>query len=102
MDKIILMVDSRHGQYCPKIFIEEIFIDKWSGISKEDVEVLLNPENEDYQDYYWDTWDRVLNNAYLIHNGIKYSIHHNGDIYLIAYDLMTREDTTEFFGEYYE
>ena len=97
-DNLILLFDARHGQYIPKLFIEECLHNNWN-LENVDIETLKNPENE----WYWHEWEQVLNNAYYVdNNGVRWSLHQDGDLWAIAYDLMTKEDYLEFFGEYYE
>ena len=95
----ILILDSRHGQYIPKLFIDECLHNNWNISDYCDIETLQNPDN----DGYWQEWETVLNNAYYVDkNGVKWSLHQDGNLWAIAYDLMTKEDHLEFFGEYYE
>ena len=97
-DKLILLFDSRHGQYIPQLFINECLHNNWN-LENVDIETLQNPDN----DGYWDEWEIVLNNAYYVDkNGVKWSLYQDGDLWAIAYDLMTKNDYLEFFGEYYE
>jgi len=53
-----LLIDSHHGQYIPKLFYENMKFSDF-GLKKSDYKDLADNENE----YYWDTWDMLLNEA---------------------------------------
>ena len=75
--KVVHMYSDYRGIYIPRDFAKD-FQDL---VEPEDFEVLLDPEHEQY----WDTWYDVLNYVILPHNGLQYRLHHNGDLYAIAY-----------------
>src|SRR5690606_28711865 len=53
------IIDGVWGVYIPQLFASALAPDKW-GIEEEDIKVLKEgPEHE----HYWETWDKVLNNA---------------------------------------
>ena len=58
----ILLSDAR-GIYIPRDFIDDVFYEvgkSWKGISEgARLSISEGPDNE----YYWDNWDDVLNNA---------------------------------------
>ena len=56
-----LLCDSHHGHFIPQIMARRLFDAGWSGIELGDV-VELEADPYD-SEWYWDTWDRVLNNA---------------------------------------
>lgn len=82
----LLLSDSR-GIYIPRDFYEGFDLDKWN-LKAEDLTELSDPEN----DNYWDTWELVLNNAYFVIDGKKYTLYQDGDLLAIAYDHLTDED----------
>jgi len=52
-----LLVDSHHGIYVPKIFVETYpAITKQLNVSEPDSVILQDPDHE----YYWDTWADLL------------------------------------------
>jgi len=53
-----LLIDSHHGIYIPKLFYDNFDFEQF-GLKKSDYSDLNNPDNE----YYWETWDDLLNNA---------------------------------------
>ena len=94
---MILFCDSASGIYIPQRFINEIDRACVTGISEQDYADLSDPDNE----WYWDTWDRVCNNAEIIDkDGNQYTIHHDGDLWLLDLERMTEEEKANFFGDY--
>lgn len=93
-DAVILLVNSACGIYVPKIFAAEINQQFLNGVSQDDLNELADPENE----YYWDTWERVLNNAKVVDNstGQTYHLFQDGDLWLLDYDNMTDEEKENF------
>jgi len=53
-----LIVNSAHGQYIPKIFLETICAEIKSQIPATDRIILRNPDHEDYWEAWADTLDR--------------------------------------------
>jgi hypothetical protein len=92
LDAVILMVDGCRGVYVPKSFIESIADIKWEGISPDDHAILQNPEHE----WYWESWNTVLNNAYYMNGTDKYTLHQDDDLWAICYEKMTDEDKKNF------
>ena len=88
---INLLLCSERGQYIPRDFANECdFIAM--GISEETAQQ-LEPENE----FYWDVWSDVLSTAqYTDDDGNIYRLHHDGDLWLICYELMTNEEKSNF------
>lgn len=92
MSGIQLLLSDSRGIYIPRDFIECFDIDKWNIDSKY-IERLSSPDNE----WYWDNWDVVLNNAYSIDkNGNKWHLWQDGDLWAICPDLMTDEEKQNF------
>lgn len=93
-DPIILFCDSSSGVYIPQRFANEIKRDCVTGISDDNYDDLLDPNNE----LYWDTWELVCNNAEITdHNGNKYSLHYDGDLWLLDLERMTDDEKSNFF-----
>lgn len=91
----VLFVDSHWGIYVPQRFAEIVTAkghrDLVTGVSPEDWEILMaGPEHE----YYWDTWDDVLDNARVG----AFHLHQDGDLWLVDWDAMTDEEREEFAG----
>lgn len=98
MDTIILFCNSASGRYIPQRFAAEIIPQYLQGITQEQLNELADPNNE----WYWDTWETVLNNARVVdHNtGQTFILHHDGDLWLLDLDNMTEEEKINFFGDY--
>jgi hypothetical protein len=90
-----LFLSDAHGQYIPKVFAECVLREKVTGISDEDYTILeTGPDHE----WYWETWDDVLNRAVLTgDDGTKYTLYQDGDLWLIP-DGFTDEQWEEYFG----
>ena len=82
-----LLCDSRHGVYIPQIIARRLFDAGWSGITLDDV---IQLEIDPYEgEWYWETWEGVLNNArFKDETGTVWYLHHDGDLFVVtALDL---------------
>ena len=61
MDKMTCIVDGYHGVYVPQMFLRKFDYKEWN-VKRVDALELGSPGNE----FYWETWDAVLNNATFI------------------------------------
>lgn len=87
----LLLSDSR-GIYIPRDFAESFDLNQWH-IDEKYMERLSSPDD----DFYWDNWELVLNNAYSIDkNGNKWNLWQDGDLWTICYELMTDEEKHNF------
>lgn len=80
-----LFISDRHGVYVPRVFAQCADRSTFYGISKEDWSILesTDPYSED-SEILWETWEHVLNNASCItHEEKEYTLHHDGDLWLI-------------------
>jgi hypothetical protein len=93
MNAINLFLDSNRGVYIPQHFAEMIDVADWLGITPEHITTLRAGP---YHEGYWDTWNHVLDHASTDLGGCIYRLHHDGDLFLISYELMSPEDITEF------
>lgn len=100
MNAVILILSDSRGVYIPRDFvtdqcgeIAEDHCEKW-GISHEDAEILAaGPDHE----FYWDTWDDVLDKAeFTDDNGDKYRLHQDGELWGICYARMSMEERQNF------
>ena len=94
----ILLSDAR-GQYIPRDFTTTYNLTQWGYAAQQAIEIsndLSNPENE----YYWDAWETILNNAkHTTPEGNAYRLHHDGDLFAICDELMTDDDYLNLYGE---
>lgn len=97
MSGIILLVADWHGVYIPQHFVEYFNTIKW-GISDKDVcDVAGGP---DECEWYWDTWESILNQAeYTDENGNTWLLYQDGDLWAYCEALMSDEEYENFFGE---
>ena len=97
-DAVILFCDSSSGRYIPQRFAAEIMPQYLTGVTQDQLNELADPDNE----FYWDTWECVLNNAVVVDNntGQTYTLWHDGDLWLLDWDNMTKEEKLNFDPEY--
>lgn len=95
---VILFCDSSSGIYIPQRFAAEIMPQYLTGVTQDQLNELADPDNE----FYWDTWDTVLTNAVVVDNntGQTYTLWHDGDLWLLDWDNMTKEEKLNFDPEY--
>lgn len=95
-DNLILLLSGARGIYIPRDFAQEFDFgeDGWQGVSAEDRDTLSDPENE----WYWDTWHTVLNNAHYTDkaSGKVYNLYQDGDLWAVCYDSMSDEEKRNF------
>jgi len=92
MNGIRLLLSDSRGVYIPRAFVECFDLNQWNIDSKY-TERLSSPDNE----WYWDNWDVVLNNAKHIDNGGNvWTLWQDGDLWAICHELMTDEEKTNF------
>jgi hypothetical protein len=94
-DRLLWLNDAR-GVYIPRDFAQS-FGDRAkhvAGVSDENWTILdAGPDHE----YYWDVWDEVLTNAVVTDDaGVKYTLHQDGDCWLIP-DGMQWSDEKDTF-----
>lgn len=95
-----LLCDSHHGVYIPQVMIHRLKDNGWRNIPINSVEVLSNPDNEDY----WETWEEVLQNAewHDASTGQVFKLHQDGDLWAYCPDSCTPQEYHNLFGEYPE
>lgn len=92
MSGISLLLSDSRGVYIPRDFVNNFDLDKWH-VKEDYMDELSSTDNE----WYWDTWDVILNNAYFVdENGNKWELWQDGDLWAICYELLTDEDKHNF------
>ena len=92
MTGVSLLLSDTRGIYIPRDFVECFDLDQWH-INSKYVHWLSSPADE----LYFDCWDIVLCNAYLIdENGNKWQLLQDGDLWAVCYDLMTDDEKINF------
>lgn len=97
---IIHFLDSARGQYIPRDFAQIINREYLKNVNPELLDNLAK-ENSNDSEYYWEDWETVLNNAKVVFDGVEYTLHHDGNLWLINYDAMTNEERINFGFEDY-
>ena len=77
--QVEILLNDSHGQYIPQKFYTQFDLKKWH--IEGDFSQLNNPDNE----FYWDDWNIILNNAYCESNGKKWHLYQDGDLFAITY-----------------
>ena len=91
MQNVECIVNGAHGVFVPMVFAKTIKRELLSGVSVETLDYLAKDESIE-DDFFWDTWDGVLNNARIIHNGKIYHLHQDVDLFAIDWDNLTEEE----------
>jgi hypothetical protein len=93
MENIQLLLSDARGIYIPRAFTQTCKIDKFTGITEENIQECSNPDNEGY----WDAWQEILDNAKYTHDdGREFTLHQDGDLWLICVDKLTPEERENF------
>lgn len=72
------IIDSAYGIYIPQTFAITYSYQKWN-CTADDWEILLDIDHE----YYLETWEGVLNNAYFIDaNNTKWVLYQDTDLFI--------------------
>lgn len=80
LSKAELFYDSRRGVFIPQNFAEDIIRESLQGVTDETLDsLLLGPESE----FYWDDWVSVLDNAYIMRDGIRWVFYQDGDLWFL-------------------
>lgn len=94
---IIHLLDSARGVYIPRDFIEIMKPELIAGISNDQKIDLSDPQNA----FYWDTWTDIENSfQYIDDEGNEYNLYHDGDLWLVCYDLLSDEERQNFGFDY--
>ena len=86
----ILYANDARGVYIPQYFAESIVRECLSGVSEEDMKILLvGPDHEQY----WDAWCDVCDNAILTdEQGVTFNLYQDGDLWLVPTDWQPDEE----------
>ena len=95
MEAIIHFLDSARGIYIPRDFAQIVKREYIIGIDPEILDFLAQEDSQMHESY-WDSWHEVLDNACIIVDNVEYTLHHDGDLWLINYDAMTGEEKENF------
>jgi len=90
--KLHLLLSDSRGVYIPRDFATNFDLAQW-GISFEDVRYLDDP----YHEFYWEVWDTILSTAETLHDGHKWRLYQDGNLWAVRAD-MTEEEWGQAFG----
>lgn len=94
----VLLIDGAHGIYIPRDFADT-YGSRFEGVSQYDIDILTTgPLHE----HYWETWERVMNDTFMMIDGHKYQLHQSseGDLWAYCFELMTPDELLNFgFGD---
>ena len=92
----ILLNDSR-GVYIPQNFAENFIMSDW-GVADDTRDILLaGPTSEN--EWYWEAWEQVLNNASYVDAGLNtWRLWQEGDLFAYCVELMSDQEYADFFG----
>lgn len=84
LSNAILYADSSRGVYIPQYFAESIKRECVKGLTDLCWSDLGDANAIEY-DYYWETWERVLDHATVTDpdTGIEYGLWQDGDLWLV-------------------
>lgn len=91
-DGRILLFEDNRGVYIPLNFAEEMDHSKFTGYSWQDVEDLKRIGYREWEvmqpddsQIYWDTWDKILNNAeHVDDQGYTWHLEQDMDVFLVC------------------
>lgn len=94
-----ILADASHGQNLPQYVIQSLVDAGWKGITDLNKRELLSGPDEEF---YWDSWNEVLDNATFEMNGGLWRLHQDGDLFALNETMMTPQEYHNFHGEYPE
>mgnify|MGYP003660226537 CR=1 FL=1 len=93
MENVNLLLTDARGIYIPRDFVEGYDLSKFTGISEDDIETCKNPDSE----WYWESWNMILSNArFTAEDGRIFYLSQDGDLWLLCYDQMNKEEKRNF------
>ena len=80
MENMFCLIDANRGIYIPRIFAQRYGSACIKGITKIDIDILLQgPDN----DYYFDIWDEVVNEVEFLFDGQLCTLFEDGDLFAV-------------------
>lgn len=90
-----LLLSDAHGIYLPETFSLQ-YSNRFWNIEDHDpdlVTIQAGPEAE----YYWESWDAILDKAWAVVDGIKYTLYQEGDLFAVAWNEMADESESAVY-----
>ena len=91
MDTKTLLLTDWYGIYLPKMFVTNFDHTLWN-LDVGDPDVVCVQEGPKDNEWYWESWDSILNKAYLVQDGRIFYLHQDGDLWAVCWDDMAEED----------
>lgn len=94
----LLWLNDNRGIYIPRDFAKS-FANRARdvhGVSNEEWAILERGPEDESNEWYWETWQDVCDNATVTSMGITYHVYQDGDCWLIP-DGMEWSDSDDFF-----
>ena len=80
----VLLVDCHHGIYIPNIFMQEINNGSYKVKNLSEISELFTDLASPENDFYWESWEDMLNNCILIDlKGNEYTLWQNDDLWAV-------------------
>lgn len=104
---VAVLLDSHRGVYIPRDFAQDFRFagpngqEGWEGIDPENLEILRKGPDEEF---YWEAWENVLNNAFYKNErpikldgvtfpaGVTFRLEQDGDLFM----MDDREDDRDY------
>lgn len=91
MENVELIVSDHHGVYIPQKFVENYDVTQW-GLETFDPDVVCVEKGPDDNEWYWESWEAILNKASCVQNGKQYYLHQDGDLFAVAWEELNEEE----------
>lgn len=97
IDAVTLLISDASGVYIPQRFVNECLEPLHGEITRNASQWAIDtcrsgPDVEGY----WDAWDSILSHFEYRLNGESYTLHQDGDLWLLCMDRMTDEEKSNF------
>lgn len=79
-----LLLDESRGIYIPKKFAENFDTEEWHIDEELVAELKEGPDGENY----WEAWEAVLRDAWMIEDGKKWNLEQDGDLFAVHYEVQ--------------
>lgn len=85
-----LFADGNRGVYVPQHFAESVNRGNVEGVTESDYAILADGPDHDL---YWETWDRVLNNCRITTPDGVWTLHQDGDLWVVHESHVWEEES---------
>ncbi len=96
--KAQLWLSDARGVYIPRDFAQSI-VDRGKNVINVSEEEWERLEAGPDAAWYWETWDNVLNNAIVVDGETRYTLHQDGDLWLVPEGMRWDEEKGFIYGD---